>query len=243
MPEAKVDKVIRFGVGLATAESLYRSFPALNSIPQLRRSLWPQFLGTGSATTVALTFDDGPDPKSTPLILDKLDQLGVKATFFCLGEMVERYPYVLQDVHDRGHDIALHGNWHRNHLFRSAKSIRYDMERGFDTIRSTVSSEPVYFRPPYGVITRPTLSTAASLGLRTVLWGTWGRDWRSAATPASVLKDLKSNLEAGSTILLHDSDCTSAPGSFKSTLGALEPLHSLVGMNGWRMVPLSEHGF
>ena len=234
---------LRGGVGIVVAEGGYRSFPALSSLPPLRRSLWPYLLGTGSSTSVALTFDDGPDPKSTPLFIKELERLGVKATFFVLGEMAERYPYTLQELQNAGHEIALHGNWHRNHLFRSARSIRYDMERSYATVSEIALSAPIFFRPPYGVITRPTLATAAQLGLRTVLWGTWGRDWRKMTTPSSVMKDLKSNLEPGCTVLLHDSDCTSYPGSYRATLAALPELAEVCAQNNLRLVPLADHGF
>ncbi len=242
-PAALLNSVLKYSAGIGLAEVGYRSFPALSSLPQLRRTVWPYFLGTGSSSSVALTFDDGPDPKSTPLFIEELDRLGVKATFFVLGEMAERYPYSLRELVSAGHEIALHGNWHRNHLFRSARSIRYDMERSYATVSEIAAAAPIFFRPPYGVITRPTLATASQLGLRSVLWGTWGRDWRKLATPSSVMKDLKSNFAPGCTVLLHDSDCTSYPGSYRATLAALPDLAELCAQNGLKLGPLANHGF
>lgn len=233
-------RVITSYVGAKVA---FRYFPALSAIPSLRSQLFPHLLGKGRIDSLALTFDDGPDPASTPLILDELDRLGIYATFFLLGAMAEAFPYVAREVAARGHEIALHGQWHRNHLFRSARTISYDMERALETVSTATGVRPVYFRPPYGVLTRPTLYTSHRLSLTPVLWGAWGRDWRFGATPTSVLTDLRKGMTPGSTLLLHDSDCTSSPGSFRSTLGALEGLSALADSAGLALGPLRHHGF
>jgi len=216
--------------------------PSVASIWPIALRYSPALAGFGSPDSVALTFDDGPDPISTPLFLDELRRLGVPATFFLLGEMVDRYPYVARSIKDEGHDIALHGYYHRNHLRRSSRSIRYDFARGKAAIEDATGVTPAFVRPPYGVITRGTLNAAHTLGLRVVLWGTWGRDWRAAATPHSVLADVRSRLKPGVTILLHDSDCTSAPGAFHSSLGALPQIVALARQEHWSPSPLSTHG-
>lgn len=223
--------------------AIFRYGPAVSSLPLLRHHLFPHLEGEGLPERVALTFDDGPDPTSTPLILAELDRLGVKATFFLLGSMAETYPYVASEIVRQGHEISLHGQWHRNHLLRSARTIAYDLERGLDAVSVATDRRPTYFRPPYGVAIRPTLTTAYRLNLRPVLWGAWGRDWRAQATPTTVLTDIKKRLKGGTTILLHDADCTSYPGSFRSTLGALAPLVELCEDNKFQLGPLRHHGF
>lgn len=221
----------------------FRSYPALASVIWIKDELFEYLQGWGRPNHVALTFDDGPDPISTPLILDELRRLEIKATFFMLGSMAEAYPYVAQQVAEDGHDIALHGHWHKNHLFRSTRTIRYDMERSLETVTNATGVRPLYFRPPYGVLTEGTLRTARDLSLRPVLWGAWGRDWRAKATPIQVLNDLKKRFKPGVTVLLHDSDCTSYPGSFRSTLGALEAFTNLCEQHSLSVGPLREHGF
>ena len=101
---------------------------------------------------------------------------------------------------------------------------------------------PVWFRPPYGAVSSGSLLAAHRLGLRTVLWTAWGRDWRAAATPASVVADLSAEIGPGGTVLLHDSDCTSAAGSWRSALGALPGLAEVAGRRGLVVGPLGEHG-
>jgi peptidoglycan/xylan/chitin deacetylase (PgdA/CDA1 family) len=233
-------------VGTAAVGSLYlftRYNPALSALPIVRRGPYHYLLGEGRSDHLALTFDDGPDPLSTPLLLNELDRLKLSATFFMLGTMAEANPTVVKEVVSAGHEVAVHGHWHRNHLFRSARTIRYDLERAFGTIGEISGEAPTYFRPPYGVATRPTLLTASVLALKAVLWGAWGRDWRRLATATSVLNDIKKDLRPGTTILLHDADCTSYPGSFRATLGALESLSTLCQENQLSLGPLRSHGF
>ncbi len=222
---------------------------ATNAVP----SLWyhwllakrtaPWLTGDGDPSGVALTFDDGPDPKSTPLVLDLLESAGAGATFFMLGSQVERYPWLAREVADRNFEIGLHGHWHRVHLLRSRASVDYDLARGTAAIEAATGQTPTFFRPPYGCLTRASLGAAHRLGLRTVLWGTWGRDWRRASTPVSVMADLRHRLRPGSTILLHDSDCTSYPGSYRTTLEALPALFDTANSNKLAIRALRDHGF
>ncbi len=202
----------------------------------------PWLLGFGHPQSVALTFDDGPDPISTPLILDILDLNQVKATFFVLGEMVDRQPELTREIIERRHELGTHGYWHKNHLWRSARSIRYDLARAIESIETATGTRPTWYRPPYGIITRADLVAAHAEGLRLILWGTWGRDWRRQASSVSVMADIRSRFRPGVTILLHDSDCTSYPGSFQATLAALPQLVDLVNSQQLRFATLSNHG-
>jgi peptidoglycan/xylan/chitin deacetylase (PgdA/CDA1 family) len=190
---------------------------------------------------VALTFDDGPDPASTPAFLDALDDLGWTATFFMLGSMVRRAPELAAQVVAAGHEVAVHGDQHRSHLWRSPRDVATDLQRATTAIVEATGHRPVWFRPPYGVLSAGSLVAARRLGLRTVLWTAWGRDWRAAATPATVVADVGRHLGPGGTVLLHDSDCTSAPGAWRSALGALPALAERFAALGLEPGPLSEH--
>jgi hypothetical protein len=86
------------------------------------------------------------------------------------------------------------------------------------------------------------LVAARRAELRTVLWTAWGRDWREEATPDTVVNDVRRGLVPGATVLLHDSDCTSAPGAWKSALGALPLLAELFEQRGLSVGPLRDHG-
>ncbi|TAN30912.1 MAG: polysaccharide deacetylase family protein [Actinomycetota bacterium] len=198
--------------------------PALTAIGPIRSRLFPRLSGRSDSKAVALTFDDGPDIKSTALFLDKLDKYEWKATFFMLGSMAEKNPALTREVQSRGHEVAVHGYLHRNLLWRSPNATRDDIQRACETLSEITGAAPRFYRPPYGVLNIQALLTARRMSLTPVLWTAWGRDWRAKATPDSVIRDLSQGLHPGGTLLLHDSDCTSASGAYVSALGALDLL-------------------
>ncbi|GAA5022832.1 hypothetical protein GCM10025734_79430 [Kitasatospora paranensis] len=100
---------------------------------------------------------------------------------------------------------------------------------------------PRWYRPPYGVLSLAALAAARRLDLTPVLWTHWGRDWTAAATPDSVLRTLTRAPLGGGTVLLHDSDVTSAPGAWRSALGALPGLLEQCRKQGLTVGPLGEH--
>jgi len=136
----------------------------------------------------------------------------------------------------------LHGWHHRNSLLVSPRALRASLARALDTVEEAARVRPDLYRPPYGVLSAATAYAARSLGLTTVLWGAWGADWGVTATPASVLRTLAPDLAGGTTVLLHDSDCTSSPGSWRSTLGAVRPLVDGLRARGLTVGALGEHG-
>lgn len=216
--------------------------PALASIPKLRSSFAPALSGIGSEGHVALTFDDGPDPASTPEVLAALERLGWRATFFMLGSMADAAPSLAREVVAAGHEVAVHGYAHRNQLLLPPGEVRDDVARGLDAVGRAAGCNPVWFRPPYGVLSWATLSATRLLGLRPVLWSAWGRDWRASATPESVAAEVRRGMVDGGTVLLHDSDCTSAPGAWRSACEALPVLAEGFNEEGLRAGPLAEHG-
>ncbi|GGL12907.1 polysaccharide deacetylase familiy protein [Sphaerisporangium melleum] len=217
------------------------ALPAATWLPAVRRLL-PALAGEGGAGHVALTFDDGPDPRSTPLFLDELRRLGCRATFFVLGEMLERHPELGRRIVAEGHEVGVHGWRHVNALLTPPGRVTAEIGRAAALVHAVTGVRPGWYRPPYGVLSAETLAAARLLGLRPVLWTAWGRDWTAAATPASVLAALTPGLRGGATLLLHDSDHTSAPGCWRSALGALPVLVERCGAMGLRVGPLAEHG-
>ena len=190
---------------------------------------------------MALTFDDGPDEQSTPRFLDVLAAHDVRATFFLLGEMCERYPTMARRLVDAGargrralvgppqppparsgpiDQLAAHRRHHRAADRRSAAVVPPALRRA----------------DPRGLL------AARKLGLQPVLWTAWGKDWQRTATPASVLAQVQAGGVDGGTILLHDSDCTSQPGSWRAALGALPDLIAWCRDQGIEVGPLRSCG-
>ena len=226
----------------AGAAVLAQGAPALTAVGPIRRRLTPGLAGIGEPGHIALTFDDGPDPASTPRFLAALDGLGWRATFFMLGAMVRCAPGLAAEVAAAGHEVAVHGDVHRSELWRRPAALRDDLRRARDTVAEATGRDPRWFRPPYGVVSGGGPPAARRVGLRLVLWTAWGRDWRAAATPATVADDVTAGLVPGATVLLHDSDCTSAPGAWRSALGALPLIAERIAERGWAVGPLADHG-
>jgi peptidoglycan/xylan/chitin deacetylase (PgdA/CDA1 family) len=195
----------------------------------------------GAADHVALTFDDGPDPVSTPRIMDALDGLGWRATFFCLGAQVEKAPGLVKELASRGHEIGVHGYRHTSHLRRPAPWAVKDVARARDLVSEITGRPPKWFRPPYGAVSAATLVAARATGLRLILWTSWGLDWQPGATGATIAANVNRTWVPGATVLLHDSDLTSAAGSWRATLAALPLLSDCWAERGLSVGSLGEH--
>ena len=216
--------------------------PALASVAPLRRRLLPGLSGVGDPGHVALTFDDGPDLASTPAFIDALAETKTQATFFLLGRMLATAPELGRQLVDAGHEVGVHGWEHRCMLARGPRATYDDLARTKEAIFAATGRVPRWYRPPYGVLSGAALTSARRLDLTPVLWTNWGKDWSRRATPDSIVTLLTRDLTGGATVLLHDSDCTSAPGSWKNTLGALPGLLSALAGRDLRVGPLREHG-
>ncbi|MER7490308.1 polysaccharide deacetylase family protein [Streptomyces sp. NPDC126497] len=215
--------------------------PAATWLPAVRRR-FPRLAGVGHPVHVALTFDDGPDPESTPRFLDALEGLGVRATFFVLGDRVVRHPSVARETVRRGHELAVHGWSHdRPWLPAPADDVRA-LLRAADAVRELTGGHPLWYRPPYGILTSGRWAAARTAGLRPVLWTVWGRDWTAGATPASVRSAVTDGLRGGGTVLLHDTDGMSAPGCWRAALGALPGIVAGCREAGLSVGPLTDHG-
>lgn len=224
------------GLGVAVAGQVG---PAGTWLPALRPR---RLAGVGAPGSVAITFDDGPDRSGTPAVLDQLDRLGLPATFFVLGMQVRRDAGLLREVVARGHEVGLHGDEHRYLIGRAPWSVADDLARGRDTVADVTGAALRWWRPPYGVLSGPSLLVARRLGLRPVIWTAWGRDWRAAATPDSVVADLTGTRRlTGGTLLLHDSDLMAAAGSWRTTVAALPGLAERIATAGLTANRLSEH--
>ncbi len=226
---------------LGGAAVLAHVAPAAVGWRSARCALTPRLAGIGRPDHIALTFDDGPDPTSTPRILDALDELAWRATFFCLGSQARRYPQVVAEVANRGHEVAVHGEAHRSHLLRSAPAVVKDVLAARDLLQELSGRQLRWFRPPYGAVGAPTLVAARRSGLTLVLWSAWGKDWQAGASGAHVATEVGRTSVGGDTVLLHDCDVTSAPGSWRATVDSLPLLAERWSRRALTVGPLSEH--
>ena len=155
--------------------------------------------------SIALTFDDGPNPDATPLILDALGTRGIRATFFILGRHADQWPALVDRVAKEGHAIGNHGYFHRKLHFKSPSYVRNDLTLGTQAIERASGVRPRLFRAPHGFRSPWVTSIAKSLGQRTVGWsfGVWDSDRPGRDV---IVDRIITGTKPGSILLLHDGD-------------------------------------
>lgn len=149
--------------------------PAISTFGPLRNRAMPRLAGRGRRDHVALTFDDGPDPLSTPRFLGLLAARRIRATFFLLGREAQRSPDLVRDIAAAGHEIGIHGWLHRPLLLRGLRATYDDFARARDIVADITGHQPILFRPPYGVMSTAAHIAARRLSLTPVLWTCWER--------------------------------------------------------------------
>ena len=176
--------------------------------------------GPSDARGVALTFDDGPDPRSTPEVLDMLDEAGAKATFFVIGKKVAEHPALAAEICKRGHAIGLHSYEHERLMpLRSPWHVKRDLERALEVVEEATGLRPRLFRAPIGHISPAMARAARELELLVVGWSVRGVDGWSGAKPEVVADRVIEKLDDGAIVLLHDA---AERGDFiPASLGAL----------------------
>lgn len=169
---------------------------------------------------VALTFDDGPDPEWTPPLLDALDELGLHATFFVVGEQLMKHHAIARDALARGHELGLHGFEHVRHDTMPGRMAADDVARAIGTAEMAVGHRPRWYRPPYGLFNEASYTACADLGLEPAYWSAWGLDWEEIAA-ARIAELATRDLADGAVVLLHDSARYAPRSSAAATVEAL----------------------
>ncbi len=160
--------------------------------------------GLGDERRVALTFDDGPDPRSTPALLDLLRERGVPAAFFCIGKNVEAHPRLVARIAAEGHALGNHSFSHHYFTnFFTVTRLKDELERTQQAIERAAGVKPRWYRPPIGHSNPRTFRAAGALGLRVVGWTARGLD-TLRTEPDRVVASLKRQLKPGAIIVLHD---------------------------------------
>jgi peptidoglycan/xylan/chitin deacetylase (PgdA/CDA1 family) len=153
---------------------------------------------------IALTFDDGPNEKLTPRLLDLLAQHHIHATFFVIGENAVQHPEILQRAVREGHEIGNHTWSHPNLAKMSEENVRNQIKRTEETITGAIGSRPTLFRPPYGSLTaREKHFIHDELGYEIILWEVDPLDWKEPG-PSIVSSRILKETRPGAIVLAHD---------------------------------------
>ncbi len=186
--------------------------------------------GNPGAPYAALTFDDAPHPLFTPLLLDTLRRLDLKATFFVIGRNAEAYPYFVRDLVAQGHELGNHTYHHVRLPGLPEEAIREEILACSEVLLRLTGQSPRYFRPPGGRYDRTVLAVARELGLTTVFWTDDPGDY--AGLPPQVLEArLAAHLRPGGIVLLHD--------NVRATLEVLPAFARLAQGRGLALGPVS----
>ncbi len=148
--------------------------------------------------SIYLTFDDGPTPEITPAVLDILDKYAVKATFFCIGNNVEKHPEIYEEILRRGHQVGNHTYNHLKGFNSRVSTYLQNVEKASQVIQSNL------FRPPYGRI-RFCQLRYLSRQYKIVLWDLVTRDYNAKLSPRFIMKNIRKMSRNGSIVVFHDS--------------------------------------
>jgi peptidoglycan/xylan/chitin deacetylase (PgdA/CDA1 family) len=149
-----------------------------------------------------LTFDDGPSPAWTPVVLAALERVGARATFFVLGEAVAAHPALVRATVRAGHRVELHAHRHERHDRLTAAEIGADADAALGAL-ADAGVHPAWWRTPWGRITDDTRAVAAARGLALVGWDADTHDWRGDRAE-DMLAAVARDAPAGGTVLAHD---------------------------------------
>ena len=163
------------------------------------------FHGDETRREIALTFDDGPHPRDTPQVLEALAKYNVQATFFLIGQSVERYPHLVMQIHQAGDQLALHCYRHLPFPLENPDMFRAQLDRTRNVIANVCGISPETIRdvrPPYGYFTRKTLSMLNEWEYRLIIWNSIPLHFMQ---PISwTIKQILDEVTSGSVIVLHD---------------------------------------
>lgn len=190
--------------------------------------------GPTNQKLVALTFDDGPDDKYTPLVLDLLKEYQVKATFFVIGKNVENLPSVTLRITDEGHEIANHTWDHQRLTLLSEQEIQNEIIKTNKIIESVTGVSPTLVRPPFGDINNSGKIAINKLGNKIVNWSVDTRDW-SGLSVDGILSNVKTEISPGGIILMH-----SGGGKRDNTVSSLPQIIETLQKEGYQFVTLTE---
>lgn len=182
---------------------------------------------------IALTFDDGPYPIFTPLLLEQLQSLHIHGTFFLIGRDAEQWPELARRIESSGNEIADHTYTHPNLDEETPDQVRTEILEGRDVLYGLVHdpSLNIYFRPPHGRYTVQTIRVAQELGYQTILWTDDSGDWRKT-TPEKLVDHLEQFATAPDIVLMHSGKL--------ATIQALPQIVARFEAAGYRFVTVRE---
>ncbi len=188
---------------------------------------------------IALTFDDGPNPRCTQSLLETLAKHNVKATFFLIGRYVKEQPDLAKNIAVAGHSIGNHTFTHPKLIFTSNNRTRQELQQCEDALTQAVGPHSNLFRPPFGGRRPSTLRIARELGLVPVMWNVTGWDW-NAPPSGQIVQKVSKQIRGGDIILLHDGGHLAPGADREPTVKATDHLIERYKSEGFEFVTIPE---
>jgi peptidoglycan/xylan/chitin deacetylase (PgdA/CDA1 family) len=191
---------------------------------------------------IALTYDDGPNGRETPRLLELLAQRSAKATFFLVGKHVKAQPGIVRDILRQGHAIGNHTFHHANLLWLEPRRIQQELMYCQRAIEDATGHTPAYFRPPFGLRRPAVFNSARGMHLTPVMWTATCYDWKYKSAE-TVMKFAAKDIEKsgfGSVVLLHDGDFRTMGADRDHTLKATALIVAKYQDQGYKFVSISE---
>lgn len=211
--------------------------PVSNNILQQKYSDALVLRGNQTNNRVALTFDDGPDIRYTPQILDVLDRHNVKATFFLIGSRANEHRDIVRRIHESGHAIGNHTYWHPNLPKEDIQRLHWEVTETEKVLVDILGYKPRLFRSPYGALNEEIMDMLTDLNFTAVGWDVDSLDWKQEG--AEVIQDnVLSNVGFGSIILMHDGGDWSM--DLSGTAEALDVIITKLKEDGTEFVTIPE---
>ncbi|NLJ41695.1 MAG: polysaccharide deacetylase family protein [Clostridiales bacterium] len=185
---------------------------------------------------VAITFDDGPDGRFTPQVLDVLKAYDVKATFFVIGSVANDNRDILKRIHEEGHVIGSHSWGHKNFTKISEDKAIDELKKTNNIIEEITGKTNTLFRLPYGAFNDKVLNTIAGQGFYNIYWSIDPKDW-SGNSSKSIFENVQKNLNPGAIILLHSAGSSK---SIPNSIDALPKIIEYIQEQGYEIVTIPE---
>ena len=180
---------------------------------------------------LSISFDAAWGNEDTQQLIDILDKYGVKATFFVVGEWVDKYPESVKALSDAGHEIMCHSNDHAHFNTLSADQIAADINACCDKIEAVTGTRPTLFRPPFGEYDDHVVTTVRGMGMEIIQWDVDSLDWKDYDAP-TITQRVTSKVGPGSIVLFHNAAL--------HTPEALPSILEYLLQEGYDVVPISQ---
>lgn len=190
--------------------------------------------GNSAFREIALTFDDGPNPIYGPQIQGELKRYNVPATFFYVGQQVQRYPTIAAQAHNAGFIIGNHSWDHADLTHLSSTQVQSEFTETSNAIFKATGVTPTLMRPPYGAVNSAIENQSAQLGMSTILWDIDPQDWKRPGTNA-IVQNVVTHIHNGAIILMHEGG-----GDRSQTVAALVQIIPALRLRGYHFVTIPQ---